>query len=340
MKDYLVKLRNKLFGVNAVLAAIQELKEELRQELKQKSLSSNFELAEDILALSQKESRATLELLENSYEIETNTTTDQKLKDSQLNVYNFQKMLEQPPSEYNFIRFDPNNNCNLHCVYCHNERSNDIIDTEELKNFLENKVINTNSFQVGCIMEPTLDPRLCDLMLMIAHSPAKPKDMFILQTNGILLNNHDYEKMRKAGLTHLSVSIDSDEPETQKALRSGTNLNRVISNLKGFRQSCPETEIIFITTVTSANIQEMEDLVNLGIELGVNRFSLREIFYHPESKIVDHEKMLALLLKDNEFSKMKHNLIEKFGTKVNLFFADNEWLKTYEVQMMESSLRV
>jgi sulfatase maturation enzyme AslB (radical SAM superfamily) len=62
-----------------------------------------------------------------------------QLEDCQLNVYNFQKMQLQPPEEYEFIRFDPNNNCNLHCLYCHNPRSQEIIDTEEFSNFLQKK---------------------------------------------------------------------------------------------------------------------------------------------------------------------------------------------------------
>jgi MoaA/NifB/PqqE/SkfB family radical SAM enzyme len=187
-------------------------------------------------------------------------------------------------------------------------------------------------------MEPTLDNRLCDLMLMVANSPANPKHMFMLQTNGILLDKHDHQKMRKAGLTHLSVSVDAAEPETQKMLRSGTSLQRVISNVKSFHHACPEVEIIFITTVTMANIHKIEELVNLGIELGVNQFVVREVFYHPDNDIVDHQKMPDLLLRDGDFFNMKNGLLEKFGTSVNFLFANNEELKAGESKMREDSL--
>jgi hypothetical protein len=39
--------------------------------------------------------------------------------DAQLNVYNVDRMLSRSPAHYDFLRFDPNNTCNVQCVYCH-----------------------------------------------------------------------------------------------------------------------------------------------------------------------------------------------------------------------------
>jgi len=291
IKDYLDRLRNKLFDLSAVLLA----------------------------------KRAVIKVINK--------------KDCQLNVYTFKKLQAQPPSKFGFIYFDPNNNCNLRCVYCHNHRSNDIIDTDEFQSFIENNVFSTDNFQVGCVMEPTLDPRLCNLMLMVANSPAKPKKMFILQTNGILLHKHDYGKMRDAQLTHLSVSIDAADPEAQKFLRSGTGLNKVISNVVSFRKSFPEIEVIFITTVTSANVHKMEDLIAFGLDVGVNRFCIREVFYHPDNNVVDHERTPELLLKENDFSLMKQNLIEKFGTRTHFDFIDLQTIDAHTRKIRSMSFR-
>jgi hypothetical protein len=38
--------------------------------------------------------------------------------DTQVNVYNFKTLMELPSAEYGTLRFDPNNTCNLKCVYC------------------------------------------------------------------------------------------------------------------------------------------------------------------------------------------------------------------------------
>jgi len=261
------------------------------------------------------------------------------LNDVQLNIHNIKKLQIEPPSEYNFLRFDSNNDCNLHCVYCHNHRSDKIIETEEFRFFLEKNIISVENFQVGCIMEPTMDPRMCDLMLFIANSPAKPKKQLILQTNGIILHKHDYGKMKEAGLNELSISIDSADQKIQKELRSGTNLNRVITNIKSLQKICPEVKLTFITTVTSHNIQQMEDLVYLGLDLGAVLFIFREVFHRPESNIVNHEKVKALLLKESDFIVMKQKLVEKFNKKTTLLFADNQQLNSSEQKIKIDSKR-
>src|SRR5215467_2031156 len=72
-----------------------------------------------------------------------------------------------------------------------------------------------------------------------------------LQTNGILLHRHDHGKMRDAGLTMLSLSVDTFDPTVFKQLRGGTSLARVKSNLIQFHEHCPNVSLVFVTTVTS-----------------------------------------------------------------------------------------
>jgi MoaA/NifB/PqqE/SkfB family radical SAM enzyme len=248
-------------------------------------------------------------------------------------------MRAQPPEEFDFVRFDPNNDCNVHCVYCHNHRSKDLVDTEEFHAFLKENVISINNFQMGCIMEPTLDPRLCDLMLITGNSPGKPKNTFVLQTNGILLHRHDYGKMLDAGLTHLSVSIDAADPATHKLLRGGTSLPKVRSNLVSFRKACPVVDVMFITTVTSVNIHTIEALVTFGLDMGVTTFVLREMFYFPNSNVVDHTRMPSLLLEENAFTQMKQNLTTKFGHRTNFVFADAPFLNRATKKIKIDSFR-
>src|SRR2546426_7382460 len=107
------------------------------------------------------------------------------LKDSQLNVYNIKQMRAQVPQAFDFIRFDPNNDCNVHCVYCHNPRSKDTVPTEELQSFLDENVESIQNFQLGCIMEPTLDRRLADTFLLIVESKTRSSKRVILPTNAI-----------------------------------------------------------------------------------------------------------------------------------------------------------
>ena len=261
----------------------------------------------------------------------------ENIQDGQLNCYNFATVMQNPPANYEAIRFDPNNTCNLHCVYCHNPRSSDAIDYAQFHEFLHTKVGRVGLFQVGCVMEPTLDNRLADFMLQIAGSPAKPGRDFMLQTNGILLHRHDHEKMRQAGLTRLSVSMDAANPETQKELRDGTSLKKVLRNVKEFMVACPETSAEFITTVTRANIGKIDELVALGLEVGVIRFVFREVFYYPDNDVVDHTRMPKLVLRKGEFHSMMERVLERFEGTADFWFLDNETLHASAKRMIADS---
>jgi MoaA/NifB/PqqE/SkfB family radical SAM enzyme len=145
--------------------------------------------------------------------------------------------------------------------------------------------------------------------------------------------------MRDAGLTHLSVSIGAADPATRKLLRGGTSMAKVHSNLVAFRDACPTIDVVFITTVTSLNVDAMEALVTFGLDLGVKQFVLREMFYYPASNVVDHTKMPALLLEENGFLRMKQSLLAKFGKQVNFEFADAPTLGRSTRKMKADSLR-
>jgi len=159
----------------------------------------------------------------------------------------------------------------------------------------------------------------------------------MLQTNGVLLHQHDHEEMRKAGLTHLSVSIDSPNAETFKQLRGGASFNKVARNMQTFRDKLPEVVIQFITTVNTANVDEMEQLVEWGLDLNVDRFILREMFFDPRSKNVDHEKMLRLLLPEGEFAKMQANITRLYADKAHFYFSETERLVGYAEDVRKAS---
>ena len=259
--------------------------------------------------------------------------------DCSIHKHNLSKLKERPPLEFSFIRLDTNCNCNLNCLYCHNYKSDEFMDEEELRGYVNNNVISVHTFQFGCGWEPTMDQRLCDMMLMVANSPAKPKETFMLQTNGTLLHRHDYGKMREAGVNRLTVSIDSADPDTHWFLRGGTRLDKIVSNIQSIHKACPEIQLQFIPTVNSLNVRTMEDLVAFGLDLGVTSFVFREIFYVLSNKLVDHSIMPALLLRENDFATMKENLIKRFGDQTQLFFADEEYLiNAFQKQKPDSAI--
>jgi MoaA/NifB/PqqE/SkfB family radical SAM enzyme/SAM-dependent methyltransferase len=259
--------------------------------------------------------------------------------DCQLNAYNFEVLREQPPAHYQALRFDPNNTCNLHCVYCHNHRSDWTVDTDRLREFLAAKILSVEYFQVGCIMEPTMDQRLADIMQVIGESPARPSGVFVLQTNGLLLHRHNHAKMVAAGLTNLSVSLDAADPQMQRELRGGMSLAKVVRNVEAFRKAAPGVFVEFISVVTSTNIGRMESLVDLAINCGAKRVIFRELLYYPDSDVVDHGRMCDLLLNQGDFDTMAKRVRARFEGRIELIFAPNRELEASAIRMLKESQR-
>lgn len=244
----------------------------------------------------------------------------------QLNVRNIKKVQGASRRAFRAIRFDSNNNCNVHCVYCHNARSDELVDTEDFRAFLETSVTSVEEFQIGCTMEPTLDPRLCDFMEIVARSPIRPERRFRLQTNGILLHRHDASRMMAAGLSHLSISVDAAETSTHKDLRGGTSLAKVERNLRAFHSTCPGVQMIFLTTVTTANIAGLRDLIVWGRDVGVREFVFRQMYYLPDSTIVDHSRMPSLEVPAPEFAECRARLMAEFSSGIRMTFLEHSTL--------------
>lgn len=256
---------------------------------------------------------------------------------AQLNVENFEHMRAQPPREFEWLRIDPNYNCNVQCVYCHSSRSDKTISLTDLSEFLGQNVIRLENVQFGCIMEPTLDKRLADAMMLVAESGAKPSGDLVVQTNGILLHTHNQQKMLDAGLTHLSVSIDSTNPDTLAKLRGGSSFQKVANNVIAFKKNSPETHLQILTTVTRANIHEIIDLVSWGIEIGADRFVLREVFHYPNNPVVDHEGTTRLLLKPGQFETMQREVENRFRNQTRFHFAPSNDLRKHIVGVHKES---
>ncbi len=150
--------------------------------------------------------------------------------------------------------------------------------------------------------------------------------MFRLQTNGLLLHRHDHARMAAAGLNILSVSMDSADAQTHGVLRDGASLSKIQRNLVNFHRDCPSVRIKILTTVTTANIGGIEDLIGWGLENGVEHFELRQMFHDPASQVVEHDKMRLLEVADDDFAQMRELMSARFGKAARLGFHSAERL--------------
>lgn len=246
-------------------------------------------------------------------------------------------MLAKPRLSYEWLRFDSNDDCNLHCVYCHNSRSKELLELPDFESFLRDRVKHINHFQFGCRMEPTLDRRLVDFMEALHNSPARPNSSVVLQTNAILLHRHDGQRMVDAGLTDIQVSIDTLNEGVFAELRGGAKIGKILRNIQEFMERFPAVRIKFIVTVAKTNLPHVEDLVEFAANNGVTSVIVREMFHIPGSKRVDDEKMEKLVLAEGEFADLAATLKDRFGDKLRLNCIDSQGIQIYNATVQSHS---
>jgi radical SAM protein with 4Fe4S-binding SPASM domain len=176
-----------------------------------------------------------------------------------------------------YVRVIVSNTCNLKCVMCPYQSS--LLKTNHTTDFFQNK--KEMSWQmmqklakecgqagiiilIGSIEEPLLHPKLVDF-IQLCREQGVPK--VHLTTNGQLLNKNYVEKLLKAGLTSIDISIDAADPDTYLAIR-GANLSRVESNV--------------------INFLEIRDQLNVSCEVRVSFVRNQEVMKEEEQKFLNN----------------------------------------------------
>jgi len=174
-----------------------------------------------------------------------------------------------------YLLVDPNDTCNVHCLYCPNKRTNKRIELDEFAALLE-KITPPNILQMGCLQELTVDKRLPRFFELIGASKKKP-GLLQMITNGTVLDRHDTSVFVANGLNALMLSIDSPDPEVSAKVRIGTDLGKILANVRQFREQFPRVELRFSSVISSETIGQVFDLVRLGQELGVSIIFFKEV---------------------------------------------------------------
>lgn len=244
------------------------------------------------------------------------------------------------PSPLNFdtILFDSNLNCNLHCVYCHNQRDTKLVSEDDFIKFIDTQVESVKNFQIGCTMEPTMDKRMVKFATIVSKSKAKPTGFFRIQTNGMLLHHHNLDGLKEAGISYFTISLDTVDKDIHAELRGGSDINKILTNIKWLRTSWPSLNICLVCTVSSLNIYKLRDLFTFAVDAGINGIELRKMFYYPTSRIItNHDLMSRILLTNEEFLKECDSLVAEFKDKIYIFINDEERIAK---QKLEQKTRI
>lgn len=164
-------------------------------------------------------------------------------------------------------------NCNLKCPHCY-------IDASDRKNFNE---LNTDAakmliHQIAEVSRPLLilsggEPLLRgDIFELIRYGADRGLSMG-MGSNGMLIDAEVANKLKKAGIKTVAVSLDSHVPDKHDQFRGVEGCwEKAVNAIKELKKN--DVVVQVNTTVTKQNYSKIDDIVSLAEGLGVDNFHL------------------------------------------------------------------
>jgi MoaA/NifB/PqqE/SkfB family radical SAM enzyme len=187
--------------------------------------------------------------------------------------------------------------CQCQCVHCYDETS---LSAQQQPGLTKTAVVSIldQASRLGCTEicftggEPTLHRDLPDLIRYSRKLQMVPK----MNTNGILLTPNFVSRLKVAGLTWCSVSIDSPQPEKHDQLRRYEGcFEKAIEGLRELvRQNIPAS-ITTIARKNRINSEDLEKIIALGQELHVETVRIlfpvpMGGFHNAQNEVLDFEE--------------------------------------------------
>jgi radical SAM protein with 4Fe4S-binding SPASM domain len=180
--------------------------------------------------------------------------------------------------------------CNLRCRMCLVRyapavgRRDGALDLEQFLGLLDELPALTKLTLQG-LGEPLLSPHLLEMV-----EAARARRIAVgFNSNGVLLDRATAERLVAAGLSWLHVSLDGATAATYADVRHGTDLRahprqfeRVVANLRELlavraRAGRAEPRVLLVFVAMRRNLGELEALVDLADELGVDELWVQNL---------------------------------------------------------------
>lgn len=193
--------------------------------------------------------------------------------------------------------------CNANCKHCgssaEKRKYEGELTTEEIKSAFKQiaEDMDANKILINVTGgEPLVRKDLCEVMEYATNELGFHWGM---TTNGILLTEENIEKLRKANMETVSVSIDGLE-ETHNKFRGVPNsYNIIINNIKNLKKAGFVKHIQVTTVFHKENINQLEELYQVMLSLGLD--SWRLVSMDPIGRANENDD---LLLNGEEIKKL------------------------------------
>jgi len=205
------------------------------------------------------------------------------------------------------LGIEPTTSCNLRCPECPSglrsfTRPTGMLDPEHFRKCIDEvhkKLIYLILYFQG---EPYLNPHFLEMVKY-----ATKKNIYTAtSTNGHYLNDDNCKKTIESGLKRIIISIDGTTQETYSSYRIGGKLDKVLEgtrNLVAWKKklNSPTPTILFQFLVVKPNEHQIEEVLKLGKEIGVDKVLLKT------AQIYDYADGNELIPMLDKYSRYKLN---------------------------------
>ncbi len=173
---------------------------------------------------------------------------------------------------FDAVNIDVNNTCNLRCRFCFNtfEDRHYYMTKETFQSILPIIPMVRDAEREGlgiylsCLYEPTLSPHFFDFLELIPEE-GRRKAFFTSNLNRPL-KEEQIERMLRANLHHINISIETLKPDRYQEICSSVHFDSFRSNLDLLEKvysgmQGPKPLLRFITMVLNCNRDEIIDIV-------------------------------------------------------------------------------
>lgn len=163
--------------------------------------------------------------------------------------------------------------CNLKCPHCYinatKEELPNELSTEEAKKLIDQICEVSKPLLILSGGEPLLRK---DIFELVRYGTEKGLKMG-LGSNGALLDDAAAKKLKEAGIKTVSISLDSSIPERHDEFRGvAGSWEKAVSAIKALKENGVLVQVN--TTVTQQNHAEIDEIMSLAEQLGVENFHL------------------------------------------------------------------
>jgi len=181
-----------------------------------------------------------------------------------------------PPHEDNLfqlrmVAWEVTRRCNLACVHCRASASDEPCDDELSTRECFALLDEIASFARPVIILTGGEPLLREDIFDIAEYGAGKGLRMVMAPNGTLVDVEVADKLKRAGIARISLSLDGANAGAHDSFRQVEGaFYAVIRAARAAKEAGLEFQIN--STVTSINVSEIPDIMNLAVDMGASAF--------------------------------------------------------------------